>query len=508
MRPWRAELARVRDFGALKDDLARLIPDRMKRAAADERRRDALVAAAFVLEVLSAGFEMEWRQLAPLLEVACQLIRSRGPADDAERVWMLGSIALAAGARDRILLDAHLPHARARFPAEPRFQLAEATAAELGSDHESMPIGTGATPAWLARKRIVINGLAALTKVPAISAEAELHVGYLLFQIGDRKQALAHLRLADQTTDAFVRYLSRFLAGPDHAQRKTGRAGRAGVPRCAGRAAGHPIGVSGARDAALHSWPERRRLYAPGGVVQPSSAVAGSVAAVRLRRLPALVHASRSAARGHQMNIQCIPRASAVAMLVLAGAGLTAQDQRPVFRSRADAVVVNAAVRRGNVPALGLQPADFRLLDNGVVQTVTSLDYEAVPIDVTLFLDTSPSLSGLLEELKRDMAKIAAMLRPGDRLRLLTFGYQVDDVFGWRPAGADLPLEIARVGRLSSVSDAILLALLHRPQVDRRHLVIAMTDAMDAGSQVEMSQLRAVSARAEAVLHVMVMPSS
>ena len=125
-----------------------------------------------------------------------------------------------------------------------------------------------------------------------------------------------------------------------------------------------------------------------------------------------------------------------------------------------------------------------------------------------LFLDTSPSLSGLLEELKRDMAKIAAMLRPGDRLRLLTFGYQVDDVFGWRPAGTDLPLEIARVGRLSSVSDAVLLALLHRPQVDRRHLVIAMTDAMDAGSQVEMSQLRAVSARAEAVLHVMVMPSS
>ena len=208
------------------------------------------------------------------------------------------------------------------------------------------------------------------------------------------------------------------------------------------------------------------------------------------------------------MTIQGIASATPVLLLVVAGVGLTAQDQRPVFRSRADVVVVNAAVRRGNVPALGLQPADFRLLDNGVVQTVTSLDYEAVPIDVTLFLDTSPSLSGLLEELKRDIARIAAMLRPGDRLRLLTFGYQVDDVFGWRPAGADLPLDVARVGRLSSVSDAILLALLHRPQVDRRHLVIAMTDAMDAGSQVEMSQLRGVSERAEAVLHVMVMPSS
>ena len=62
-------------------------------------------------------------------------------------------------------------------------------------------------------KAVTINGLAVLTKVPAVSAEAELHVGYLLFQIGDRKQALTHLRLADQTTDAFVRYLSRFLAG-------------------------------------------------------------------------------------------------------------------------------------------------------------------------------------------------------------------------------------------------------------------------------------------------------
>ena len=63
------------------------------------------------------------------------------------------------------------------------------------------------------------------------------------------------------------------------------------------------------------------------------------------------------------MNTQVIRRVTAAALLVLAGAGLTAQGQRPVFRSRADVVLVNAAVRRGNLPALGLQPADFRLLD-------------------------------------------------------------------------------------------------------------------------------------------------
>ena len=200
--------------------------------------------------------------------------------------------------------------------------------------------------------------------------------------------------------------------------------------------------------------------------------------------------------------------ALAVAGLLCGQAAMARSGQGPVFRSRSDLVSINVSVRRGNVPVNGLQAADFEVFDNGVRQSVDWLSYEAVPIDVTFFLDTSPSLSGLLEELKRDIAKIERMLRPTDRLRLLTFGYQVTDVFGWQPAGGELRLEAATMGRISSVYDGIFLALMQRPEIDRRHLVIAMTDAMDASSLVDTKQLRAVADRAEAVLHVVLMSST
>lgn len=210
------------------------------------------------------------------------------------------------------------------------------------------------------------------------------------------------------------------------------------------------------------------------------------------------------------MTAGCAVRVLLPVLLVAAHAALidAGSQQRPVFRSRSDLVSIDVSVRRGNVPVTGLTAPDFRVFDNGVLQKVDSVSYEAVPIDVTFFLDTSPSLSGLLEELKRDIAKISGMLRPADRLRLLTFDYQVTDVFGWQASGGDLKLETARMGRISSVYDAIFLSLMWRPDVDRRHLVIAMTDGIDAGSFVDTKQLLEISRRAEAVLHIVRMGST
>ena len=45
----------------------------------------------------------------------------------------------------------------------------------------------------------------------------------------------------------------------------------------------------------------------------------------------------------------------------------------------------------------------------------------------TLFLDTSGSTAGKLDDMKRDVQGIVKMLRPGDRFRLLTIGDSVDE---------------------------------------------------------------------------------
>jgi hypothetical protein len=176
--------------------------------------------------------------------------------------------------------------------------------------------------------------------------------------------------------------------------------------------------------------------------------------------------------------------------------------QQPVFRTGALTVSVNASVKKGNRVIANLTAKDFRLTDNGVEQKIEAVSIESVPVDVSLFLDTSGSTAGKLDDMKRDVQGIIRLLRPGDRFRLLTIGDSVDEPVRWVPAGTTVDLSFRPVGGISLVHDALVAALLHRPEADRRHLVVGMTDRRDCGSVVSSSQLLELASRSEAVMHL------
>ena len=176
-----------------------------------------------------------------------------------------------------------------------------------------------------------------------------------------------------------------------------------------------------------------------------------------------------------------------------------------VFRSGVDVVSVDVSVKSGNKVVAGLTAADFRLYDNGVLQQVQAVAIEDVPIDVTIFHDTSVSQSGRIDSLKRDIVTVAGLLRSGDRLRLLTFDDQVQDAFGWQPAGSKPDVSRVKLGRISPVYDALFAGLLHKPETGRRHMVLALTDAEDAGGVVSIETLTAVADRSEAVVHLVLL---
>jgi hypothetical protein len=177
-------------------------------------------------------------------------------------------------------------------------------------------------------------------------------------------------------------------------------------------------------------------------------------------------------------------------------------EQTPIFKTGAVTVSVNAVVKRGNRAVANLTAKDFRLTDNGVEQRIEAVSIESVPVDVSLFLDTSGSTAGKLDDMKRDVQGIIRMLRPGDRFRLLTIGDSVDEPVHWVPAGTAVNLSFGAVGGISLVHDALVVALLHRPEADRRHLVVGMTDRRDCGSVISSAQLRELASRSEAVLHL------
>lgn len=183
-------------------------------------------------------------------------------------------------------------------------------------------------------------------------------------------------------------------------------------------------------------------------------------------------------------------------------------DPAPVFRSRADFVTVDVAVWRGGSPVRGLTVDDFVVRDAGLEQRVLSLSMEEVPIDVTVFVDTSESLSNLRLGLNRDVREIFRQLRPTDRLRVLTLGYQIHDLFGWRTPGDTVTFDLPPVGRISAVYDALWTALLRRPEPGRRHLIVAMTDGDDWSSVTTSGMLFEAANRSESVLHIVRLPSS
>ena len=197
-----------------------------------------------------------------------------------------------------------------------------------------------------------------------------------------------------------------------------------------------------------------------------------------------------------------VPRVMAAAATGLALMVSTVSARQTTFRSTTTMVSVSVSVKRGNSVVANLGAADFALTDNGVPQTVTAVSIESVPIDVTLFLDTSGSTAGKLDEMRHDVQSILELLRPGDRFRLLTIGDAVSPAVPWVPAGMKVPVSIEAVGGISLIHDALMFGLLHRPDAGRRHLIVGMTDRRDCGSVVPAALLLDVAGRSDAVMHL------
>ena len=172
-----------------------------------------------------------------------------------------------------------------------------------------------------------------------------------------------------------------------------------------------------------------------------------------------------------------------------------------VFRARTDLVAISASVKRGNAPVANLKAADFRLTDNSVPQSIDAVTIESVPLDVTLFMDTSGSTAGALDRMKKNVIAIAAMLRPDDQFRLLTIGLSVEVPVPWQRAGTPIALDMKAVPGISLIYDALFVALTHTPAAGRRHLIVAMTDGRDCGSLLDGPRVLDASGRSEAVLH-------
>jgi VWFA-related protein len=179
----------------------------------------------------------------------------------------------------------------------------------------------------------------------------------------------------------------------------------------------------------------------------------------------------------------------------------SAQDKQ-VFHAATDAVEVSVSVRSGRKAVTDLTAADFELLDNGVRQEISAVTMEQVPIDLTLLLDVSPSTADAINKFKSGAQEIATLLRPVDKVRLITFATDVAEIFSFRAGGQPMPVDAVTIQGGTSLHDALVLALARGSVPGRRHLVVAFTDGHDTTSVADGETLAFIAARADTVLHL------
>jgi VWFA-related protein len=143
-----------------------------------------------------------------------------------------------------------------------------------------------------------------------------------------------------------------------------------------------------------------------------------------------------------------------------------------------------------------------------VPQVVEAVSAEALPINVTLLLDTSGSIGGMLPSLTAQVGEAVALLRDEDRVRVIVFAADTRQVVPLQSPRAALTLGGTSGGAGgTSLHDAFATALVRRRAPDRGELVVAFSDGIDTTSTMNEERLLEVARRSEAVLHAAIVRS-
>lgn len=190
----------------------------------------------------------------------------------------------------------------------------------------------------------------------------------------------------------------------------------------------------------------------------------------------------------------------------------TTQDPPPaLFRSTTSAVMVDVSVRNSARRAItGLTTDDFEVLDNGVPQKIDQVTYGMQPIDVTVALDVSKSVSGaVLDRLRRGVGDLLRDLANDERLKLVLFNMQVVRVIDFtRDVNAIEPAVRSSVGGGgTALLDAMSVALLSRSPLERRQLLVVFTDGSDSSSTTSPEMITRIAQRSRATV-TFVMPGT
>ena len=187
-------------------------------------------------------------------------------------------------------------------------------------------------------------------------------------------------------------------------------------------------------------------------------------------------------------------------LIAVSTTGMTAQH----FRSGTLGVRVDVLVTNGQQLVQGLDARDFELRDNGVVQSVTEIEIERIPLNLILVFDTSTSVAGeRMRFLLQAGNALLDELRSQDRAALLSFASRVRLLASLTPSRQQIrgALSMLQAQGATSLRDAAFAGLALREGDPGRTLVLIFSDGDDTSSWLKMSDVLESAKRTDAVVY-------
>lgn len=201
--------------------------------------------------------------------------------------------------------------------------------------------------------------------------------------------------------------------------------------------------------------------------------------------------------------------AAAVILQILAASSAAPQDQRAIFSSRSDLVVLHVSVldrKSGFVPGL---PRDaFTVYEDGRPQTIAFFRNEDSPVTVGLVIDSSASMLRKREALIAAGLAFAKSSRHDDELFVVHFNERVwMGLSSGRPFTSDAAelrsaLQRSTARGRTALFDAIAAALTHLQQgTAQKKVLIVISDGGDNSSTTCFSDVLDMARRSDAVIY-------
>ena len=141
---------------------------------------------------------------------------------------------------------------------------------------------------------------------------------------------------------------------------------------------------------------------------------------------------------------------------------------------------------RNGIYIPGLKAKDFKIFEDGKEQQIAYFGTTDVPFTVILLLDTSPSTSYKIEEIRGAARAFVDQLKPQDRVQVISFDYSVrvhGDATNDRQA-IYKAIDKADFGNGTSLYDAVDTALRKQlAKIEGRKAIVLFTDGVDTTSR-------------------------